>query len=113
MVQNRNKLIDLMIGNISNTILHKILEKAIQDENIRSRYDNELNNSLNISIEYRNKINPIDSKLPEKDIIYIKDKIIKKVKSELLLRINKGYKGIDINLIESITEEFLEKLKIK
>lgn len=29
MTQNKNKLLDLFIGNLSNTILHKILENAI------------------------------------------------------------------------------------
>ncbi len=39
MVQNRNKLIDLFIGNISNSIVHKILEKAIDNKEIASKYE--------------------------------------------------------------------------
>jgi len=34
MSQNRNKLLGLFIGNISNVILHKILEKAIDLQEI-------------------------------------------------------------------------------
>ena len=32
MIQNRNKLIELFIGNLSNAVVHKILEKAIENE---------------------------------------------------------------------------------
>ena len=45
MVQNRNKLIDLFIGNMSNSILHKILEKATEDIEMSNRYNKELTTS--------------------------------------------------------------------
>ncbi|MAG19988.1 hypothetical protein CL618_00980 [archaeon] len=111
MVHNRNKLIDLFIGNISNSIVHKILEKAIDNEEIVSRYEKELLNSWEIAKKYREKINP-KTKLPEKDIEYVKDKIIKKVRKELVLRISKGYENIDLNLIEKLVDESLEKMEI-
>lgn len=42
MVQNKNKVISLFIGNLSNVILHKILEIAIDDEIIRMQSKVEL-----------------------------------------------------------------------
>ena len=59
MTQNRNKLIALFIGNISNAVVHKILEEAVEDEVIRKYYDKELLNSIEIAKRYREKINPI------------------------------------------------------
>lgn len=113
MVQNRNKLIDLFIGNIANCVIHKILEKAIEEEDIRKHYDKELLLSLKIAKKYREKINPINTSLPEKDIDYIKHKIMNKVSAELRMRISKGYLNIDIELVEPIVEEILNKTKIK
>ena len=112
MVQNRNKLIDLFIGNLTNSIIHEILKKAVfQDELIR-KYDKELLNSLEIAKRYREKINPNTIPLPIKDIDYIKHKIINKVKSELLLRISKGYTNINLNLIEQLTNKYLKETNI-
>lgn len=110
MVLNRKKLIGLFIGNISNAILHRILEKAIKDEVIRRYYDKEFLNSFEIAKKYRKKINPVDNKLP--DSSEIKDIIIKKVNNELKIRISKGYKNIDLSLVESITNMILFELKV-
>ena len=71
MAQNRNKLIDLFIGNISNSIVHKILEKAINDKELANRYNKELLSSLKIARRYREKINPVNAPLPDKDIEHI------------------------------------------
>lgn len=109
---NRNKLIVLFIGNISNTVVHKILEKAIDDDNIRKHYDKELMVSFDIAKRYREKINPIDIPLPEKDANEIKQNVAKAVNSELKLRISKGYKNIDLSLIEPTIDEFLRKAKV-
>ena len=68
--------------------------------------------TIEIAKRYREKINPIDSSFPEKDIDYIKNKIRNKVKAELLIRISKGYENIDLELIEEIIEKYLRKLKI-
>ena len=110
MALNRKKLIDLFIGNASNAILHKVLEKAIEDEVIRKYYDKEFLNSIEIAKKYREKINPIDNKLP--DSSEIKEAIIKKVNNELKIRISKGYKNIDLSLVEPTTNEILSELKI-
>ena len=51
---------------------------------------------------YREKINPVNRSLPDKDVDYIKEKIMARVKSELITRISKGYDNIDLELIESL-----------
>lgn len=113
MTQNRNKLIDLFIGNISNFVVHHILEIAIDNKDVANRYNKELTNSLEIAKKYREKINPIGATLQAKDIDYIKDKILNKVRTELLLRISKGYTNIDLNLIEHLIDKTLKEMKIK
>ena len=105
MVQNRNKLIDLFIGNVSNSILHEILEKATDEQELSNKYNKELMTSLEIAKKYREKINTINTPLTDKDIDYIKTKITNKVRAELVLRISKGYENINLDLIE----EFIDK----
>ena len=112
MVQNRPKLIDLFIGNISNAILHKLLEKSIDNNGITKRYAKESATSLEIAKRYREKINPVNSELPDKDVDYIRTKIINKVKTELMYRISKGYSGIDLNLTEEFVDHALMEMKI-
>ncbi|MFH1592447.1 MAG: hypothetical protein ABIB47_03720 [Candidatus Woesearchaeota archaeon] len=112
MVHNRNKLIDLFVGNISNSIVHKILEKAIDTEEIGRRYDKEAITSREIARKYRGKINPIGTRLPEKDIEYIRNKIVNKVRAELGLRISKGYRNIDLDLIEGLVDDTLKNMKV-
>ena len=109
---NRNKLIDTFIGNISNSIAHEILKMAVDDETIRSRYLKELTTSMKTALNYRNKINPVNSKLQDEDVNYIKDKIIKRVRSKLSNRINEGYKNINLGLIEIIADKYLKEAKI-
>ena len=71
MVQNRNKLIELFIGNASNSIVHRILEKAIakeRNEEISDKYRKELITSFEIARRYRKGINPVNLPLPKKDM---------------------------------------------
>lgn len=112
MVQNRNKLIDLFIGNISNSIIHKILEIAVNNEEMFDRYEKELTTSFEIAKKYREKINPINPPFPNKDIKYIKNKIKNKVKAELLIRISKGYKNINLELIDEMIDESLKEMNV-
>ncbi len=112
MSQNRNKLIELFIGNMSNSAVHEILEKAIKEENIRNHYNKELSISLDIAKKYRKKINPVNTPLPDKDICYIKQKIIRNVMAELKLRVSKGYQNIDLGLIDSTVDKLLRKTGI-
>jgi len=112
MSQNRKKLIELFIGNISNSVVHKILEKAIDEENIRKRYGKEFSTSLDVAKRYRERINPINIPLPDKDTAYIKEKIIRKVKAELEQRISRGYQNIDLGLIEPTINDLLKKMDV-
>ena len=112
MPQNRKKLIDLFIGNLSNVIVHEIMEEATESEEIASHYKKEVENSLGISSKYRSKINPTTAILSEKDAEYIKKKLINKVKSKLKERISDGYENIDLNLIEELANKYLKESKI-
>ena len=112
MTQNRNKLIDLFVGNVSNAIVHSILEKAIDSKEIADRYRKELKTSREIAKVYRNKINPINNPLPAKDITYIRRKIINKVNNELKTRISKGYENIDLDLVEQLVDQALKEFMV-
>ncbi len=112
MVQNRNKLIELFIGNMSNVVIHNILEKAIDDDNIRDHYNKEFKVSFEKAKSYREKINPVNTALPDKDVGYIRDKIIKKVKLDLQLRTSKGYENINFDLAELTVENMLKDMNI-
>jgi|SRR3989338_8893986 len=112
MTQNRNKLIELLIGNLVNSVLHSILEKAINDRGLSKRYAQELLTSFSLAQRYREKINPVHSALPYQDIAYIGTKIIRKVKAELEQRKAKGYENLDISLVEGLVERRLKEMKI-
>ena len=109
---NRNRLIEAFISNLANAIIHKILEKAIEQEEIAERYNKEIKNSFQIAKNYREKINPINSPLPTRDLDEIKRKITNKVNSELNLRINKGYKGVDLSQVDEIVDNLLKEIKV-
>jgi len=112
MSQNKKSIVDKFIGNLSNAVIHEILEKAINDEQVSKRYNKEISISLDKAEIYREKINPKSSPLPDKDIEYIKEKIKIKIKSELNQRIRKGYQNINLELIIPLTEKYLLKTKI-
>ena len=111
MPQNRRKLIDLLIGNLSNVIIHEIMEKSTKNREVASHYKKEAENSLMLSKRYRSKINPINTIFSKNDISYIKNKIANKVKSELRKRISQGYENIDLNLIEELANKYLKESK--
>ena len=112
MVQNRNKFIELFIGNISNVVVHEILEMAVGKQLIADRYRKELITSFEVAKRYREKINPTNRLLSDKDVNYIRNKIINKVRAELMIRISKGYKNIDVNLIEKLVDMTLKNMNI-
>ncbi|MEK6836975.1 MAG: hypothetical protein AABX94_04910 [Nanoarchaeota archaeon] len=112
MVQNRNKLIELFIGNLFNSIVHEILEKAVSKELVADKYRKELASSFEIARMYCEKINPVNRSLSDKDVFYIKNKIVARVKSELMIRISKGYENIDLELVELLTDKALKDVKI-
>lgn len=109
---NRNKLIDRFISNLSNAVLHEILEKAIDKEEIAEKYNKEIRNSWEIAKVYREKINPVKMPLLDKDAGEIKNRIVNNVKNELLLRISKGYKNINLALIREFVEKALKNLNV-
>ena len=112
LTQNRNKLIGLFIGNLTNGVLHDILEQAITQEEIARKYHKELLTSLALARKYRNKITPLHSPLPVKDVVYIKNKTIQKITSELRQRIARGYTGIDVKITEALVEKALKEMKV-
>jgi len=110
MTQNRNKLLDLLIGNLSNSIVHSILEKSYDLH--KDKYKKESISSLQKSIIYRSKINPLNKPLPDTDIEYIKSKLKNKITSELLKRIALNYQNINLSLIDPEINSTLKKLNI-
>ncbi|MEK6927632.1 MAG: hypothetical protein AABX11_04325 [Nanoarchaeota archaeon] len=47
MTQNKSKILELFISNLSNAIVHSILEKAINFEGLTEKYRKELINTEN------------------------------------------------------------------
>ncbi|MBI2139934.1 hypothetical protein HYU14_03350 [Candidatus Woesearchaeota archaeon] len=113
MVHNRNKLISLLIGNLANAVIHKILEQAVQEENLRQHYDKEKLTSLTLAIKYREEINPVNAPLPEADVSMIAAQTSKKVDAELKKRIARGYDSLNLGLVEPAVNQMLKGLVIK
>ncbi len=113
MSQNRNKLIQLLIGNLVNVVVHKVLEEAVTEELMRNHYDKESLVSLDVAKRYRELINPIQRALPSEDVKEIKVEVLRRAKKELMFRISKGYSGIDLELVETMLDRLLEGLKIR
>ncbi|MDI6737938.1 MAG: hypothetical protein QME12_05495 [Nanoarchaeota archaeon] len=109
-MQNKSKLIRIFIGNIANAVVHEVLENAIKEQNLRSYYGKEMQNSFLLAKRYREKLNPANKPLPKS--LKIREKIVKKATQELNIRIKKGYTHIDIDSTDKITEKFLKRLKI-
>ena len=105
-------MIELFIGNISNAVVHKILERAVSKELIADKYRKELITSFEIAKKYREKINPLNRPLPNKDVEYIRTKIINKVRAELMTRISKGYKNIELSLVEELVDKALKNTDV-
>lgn len=114
MTKNRNQLIKIFVGNISNTIVHNILEESIKKEKpeLSDKYRKEKTNSFDISKIYREKINPIDKPLPSIDQNEIKGKILNRVQAEISLRISKGYQNLSIQNLEQEINFILKNLKV-
>ena len=80
-------------------------------EELRGYYSKEAKRDSDIAFAYRNRINPIDGLLPEKDTEEITRKIVQNVKAELSKRKDKGY-TIDLSLIEEEVDKFLKECKV-
>lgn len=112
MVQNRNKLLDLLIGNLANAAVHKVLMEAAEDELRKKYYDDEISNSIEIAQIYREKINPVNEPLSDKDAAEVKESILRKAEAELKLRIAKGYKNVKLDLVDKFVDELLIEMNI-
>ena len=55
MSQNKKDIIDRFIGNLSNAVIHQILDKAVQNEEISLKYRKEINISLDKSKNIQRK----------------------------------------------------------
>ena len=111
MSQNKPDLIKRFIGVASNIIAHKILIKAELEEDLRNYYAKEIERDIDIALKYRNRINPINRLLPQKDSKEIRDSILLKVKAELLKRIDKGY-NIGLTKIDEEIDNFLKEQNV-
>ena len=109
---NRIKLIAVFIANISNAVVHDILEISINSEELRKHYDMECSNFIKISKFYRDKINPAELPLPSKDAKKIRGKIKRNVFNELNLRISNGYQNIDLGLVDEHIDKRLKEMKV-
>lgn len=112
MKTNKKHNLDLVIGNLSNAVLHKILEKSIKEEYLANKYSKEIFNSLNIAKKYREKLNPKQEKLSDKNRTEIIEKIKKNVSSELRIRINKGYKNLENFDLDFEIISFFQEMRI-
>ncbi len=108
----RNKNISKMISNLANAVVHQILEKAIDKDEVKEYYKKEIKNSWELSKNIRNEINPIDRIFNINEVNEILRKLKNKINSELNLRINKGYEDIDLSLVDIYVINSLKELKI-
>jgi len=113
MAQNRNQLIEIFIGNLANAIVHTILEKSIDKQELISKYRNEVINSYDIAKRYREKINPVDRCFPIGDLNYLKEKLKNRINGELILRIDKGYKNLNLDLVDIEIDKVLKEINIQ
>ncbi len=113
MVHNRNKLLILLIGNLTNVVVHKVLEEATKEEILRKYYDKESLVSYEVAKRYREQINPFPRCLSEEDADEIKEEVIRRARQELQARISKGYQGIDLTLIEPVLQRLMKELKME
>ena len=112
MTQNRNKLLDLLIGNLANAVVHKVLEEAAGEDSLKKYYYDELSNSIEVARNYRKKINPVSEPLPDKDAAEIRERTISKAEAELKLRVAKGYEKINLGSVGEVTDKLMADLKV-
>ena len=111
MSQNRPDIIKRFIGIASNIIAHKVLIKAELEKDLREYYTKEIERDIDIALKYRNRINPANRLLPQRDSKEIRDRILLKVKAELLKRADKGY-SVDLSKIDEEIDNFLKEQNV-
>ncbi|MBI2558495.1 hypothetical protein HYW20_04185 [Candidatus Woesearchaeota archaeon] len=111
MSQNRPDIIKRFIGVASNIITHKVLIKTELEKDLRNYYTKEMERDIDIALKYRNKINPVNRMLPQRDSKEIKENILLKVKAELQKRVDKGYK-VNLSKIDEEIDDFLKEQNV-
>jgi hypothetical protein len=111
-MQNKKKIIQHLIGNLSNAIVHKILENAIKDLFISQKYEKEILNSFEVAKSYRSKLNPVDKGINKLEFEKIKKEVSARVRNEIELRRDKGYKNLEGINIEKEVLDFMMKLNL-
>lgn len=111
MSQNRPDIIKRFIGVAGNIITHKVLIKAELEKDLRNYYTKEIERDIDIALKYRNKINPVNRMLPQRDSKEIKENILLKVKAELQKRVDKGYK-VNLSKIDEEIDNFLKEQNV-
>lgn len=107
MTQSRRKLLEVLASHLATAVVHRILEKAIDSPEIASRYRKETLNALEVAKKYRERLNPKMGALPEQEMELLRNRVVRKVKAALQVRISKGYTGIRY---ESIEDEVMDAL---
>lgn len=110
MTQNRNKVLSLMTGSLSNAIVHSILELSCDETALKEKYKKEASDSFQIALKFRNRINPLFRLLPQRSLIEIR--VARRVEAELNNRIKRGYVGVDMTLVRTQIEEYFRELRI-
>ena len=103
--RNKKKLLKIILGNLSNAILHEILAESTIAE-LREHYFKEAINSFEVAIKYRQKLSYEFSISND-----LKSKLIRIVKSKLRQRIKNGYNNLNLNKVEIYVESLLKKIK--
>ncbi len=103
--RNKKKLLRIILGNLSNAILHEILAESAITE-LREHYSKEAANSLEVALKYRQKLS---SRFTISE--NMKSKLIRIVNNKLNQRIRMGYKNLNLTKVEINVEYFLKKIK--
>lgn len=82
MTQNRNKLLDHLIGNAVTVIVHRVLAVSTEKDYLKTKYSKEALNSLIRAQTYRKKINPTSS-FSTTESLDVKMQLIRRVNFEL------------------------------
>ncbi|MBI2650532.1 hypothetical protein HYX04_04420, partial [Candidatus Woesearchaeota archaeon] len=80
-------------------------------KDLRNYYTKEIERDIDIALKYRNKINPVNRMLPQRDSKEIKENIPLKVKAELQKRVDKGYK-VNLSKIDEEIDDFLKEQNV-
>lgn len=103
----------LLIGNLANVVVHKVLEEATKEEILRKRYDKESLISYEVAKRYREQINPLQRCLSPEDAGQIRKEVIRRAYQELQVRISKGYREVNLALVEPVLQKLMKELRVE